>query len=324
MWVVRYPVSWYNVTENDVWLFLYEVDEPDVTRRSKLSCGYYDDPLTLMYHINKGLHRLWSEKTRAQMSYSSVTQKMTLHTTPNTVFITPIHSSITSMLGFRTPTIIEREAEEVTSSSVDDVHPSDSSYPFHIEADDVVNMTQGFNTLYVYTDIVESRIVGDTLAPLLRTLPISGRHGDILSDRFTNIHYVPLLRSTFHTIEMDIRDDMGRRVPFEYGRMVRFIFVDARPDCSDELQRLLRATGWRCAALLRRCAIPARSRTGQSVRRSIAQCHAARQERCLGFGQGSVEDRRSHSRRRLIRSEHKNGRQATRHRCRAERSSGPW
>ena len=216
---IQYPHTWYNVTEDDVWLFLYEVDEPDVTRRSKLSCGYYDDPLTLMYHINKGLHRLWSEKTRAQMSYSSVTQKMTLHTTPNTVFITPIHSSITSMLGFRTPIIIEQEAEEVTSSSVGDVHPSDSSYPFHIEADDVVNKTQGFNTLYVYTDIMESGIVGDTLAPLLRTLPISGRHGDILSDRFTNIHYVPLLRSTFHTIEMDIRDDMGRRVPFEYGRV---------------------------------------------------------------------------------------------------------
>ena len=216
---IQYPHTWYNVTEDDVWLFLYEVNEPDVARRSRLSCRYYDDPLTLMYHVNKGLYRLWSEKTRAQMSYSSVTQKMTLHTTPNTVFITPHHSSITSMLGFRTPTIVERVPEEVTPSSVDDVHPADSSYPFHIEADDVVNMTQGFNTLYVYTDVVESRIVGDTLAPLLRTLPISGRHGDILSDRFTNIHYVPLLRSTFHSIEVDIRDDMGRRVPFEYGRV---------------------------------------------------------------------------------------------------------
>ena len=214
---IQYPHTWYNVTENDVWLFLYEIDDPDMTRRSKLSCGYYNDPLTLMYHVNKGLHSLWSEKTRALMSYSSVTQKMTLHMTPNTVFIIPDHSSTTSMLGFRTPVVSDREEEEVTSSS--DLHPSDSSYPFHVEANDVVNMTQGFNTLYVYTDIVESRIVGDTLAPLLRALPISGRHGDILSDRFTNIHYVPLLCSTFHSIEVDIRDDMGRRVPFEYGRV---------------------------------------------------------------------------------------------------------
>ena len=187
-----------------------------MTRPTKLSCGYYDDPSTLMYHINKGLYSMWSEKIRAQMSYSSVTQKMTLHITPNTVFIIPDHGATVSMLGFPTPVVTDREA--ATSSSVSDVHPSDASYPFHIEADDVVNMTQGFNTLYVYTDIV-SRIVGDMLAPLLRALPISGRHGDILSDRFTNIHYVPLLCSTFRSIEVDIRDDMGRRVPFEYGRV---------------------------------------------------------------------------------------------------------
>ena len=83
----------------------------------------------------------------------------------------------------------------------------------------MVNLTQGFDTLYVYTNIVESRIVGNTLAPLLRPLPIRGRNGDRVSARFTNVHYVPLLYSHFDSIEVDIRDDMGRRVPFEYGRV---------------------------------------------------------------------------------------------------------
>ena len=80
-------------------------------------------------------------------------------------------------------------------------------------------MTHGLDTIYVYTDVVESRIVGDSLVSLLRTLSISGRHGDTVSDRFTNIHYVPLMYSHFHSIEVDIRDDTGRRVPFEYGRV---------------------------------------------------------------------------------------------------------
>ena len=40
-----------------------------------------------------------------------------------------------------------------------------------------------------------------------------------MSDRFTNVHYVPLLLKEFGTIEVDIRDDTGRRVPFEYGRV---------------------------------------------------------------------------------------------------------
>ena len=205
---MQYSHTWYNVTEDDVWLFLNEIDVPDVTRRAKLSCGYYDDPLTLMYHVNNGLYSLRTEKTRAQMSYSSVTQKMTLHMTENTSFTIPYHSSVASMLGFH---------ESV--ATVSDSRTSDSSYPFHIEAADVVDMTQGFNTLYVYTDVVESRVVGDTLAPLLRSIPISGRHGDRVSERFTNVHYIPLLRSNFHSIEVDIRNDMGQRVPFEYGRV---------------------------------------------------------------------------------------------------------
>ena len=83
----------------------------------------------------------------------------------------------------------------------------------------MVQTDQGFDTIYVYMDVVESRIVSDSLAPLLRALPVAGSHGATVSDRFTNIHYVPLLYSHFKSIEMDIRDDTGRRMPFEYGKV---------------------------------------------------------------------------------------------------------
>ena len=227
---IQYPHTWYNVTEEDVWFFLNENDAPSRIPSTKLSSGYYNDPVTFMYHFNKGLYSMCTDKVQAQMSYSAVTQKMTLHMTPNTVFTIPYHSATTSMLGFRRsivttlPVVIATDAESTrvrpsTSSVSPPQHPSDDSYPFHNEADDVVNMTHGVDTIYVYTDVVESRIVGDSLAPLLRALTISGRHGDTVSDRFTNIHYVPLLHSHFHSIEVDIRDDVGRRVPFEYGRV---------------------------------------------------------------------------------------------------------
>ena len=96
------------------------------------------------------------------------------------------------------------------------IHSPDAPYPFRKEGDNSVNMNQGFDTIYIYTDVVESRIVGDSMAPLLRSLPVRGTHGVTISDRFNNIHYVPLLRKEFGTIEIDIS---GRRVPFEYGRV---------------------------------------------------------------------------------------------------------
>ena len=162
-----------------------------------------------MYHVNKGLYSLRTANTQAQMSYSSVTQKMDVTHDSEHPCSTYTHHTTASMLGF--PTTVASDSDTASSSIGIDSHPSDSSYPFHIEAEDVVNLTQGFDTLYVYTNIVESRIVGDTLAPLLRALPISGRHGDRVSARFTNVHYVPLLYSHFNSIEVDIRDDMGRR-----------------------------------------------------------------------------------------------------------------
>ena len=120
----------------------------------------------------------------------------------------------------------------------------DSPYSLRQEANTVVIMNQGFDTIYVYTDFVESRIVGDSLVPLLRCLPVHGGHGVTVSDRFTNVQCVPLLRNEFGTIEVDIRDDTGRRVPFEYGRVtVTLHFRRRRIDCSeDELQRVLRAS----------------------------------------------------------------------------------
>ena len=218
---VQYPHTWYNVTDSDVWFFLNTIDATDSSIRSKLPCGYYDDPFTLLYHVNKGLSNMRTYETQAQISYSTVTQKMTLHMTANTMFTIPYHSAVATLLGFRGPVASPAELESGVSSPIlpiDTRHP-DSSYPFHIEADDVVNLTQGFDTLYIYTDVVEPRNVGDTLAPLLRAVPISGRNGDTVSARFTNVHYVPLLRSNFDSIEVDIRNDMGRRVPFEYGRV---------------------------------------------------------------------------------------------------------
>ena len=83
----------------------------------------------------------------------------------------------------------------------------------------MVDMDQGFDTIYVYTDVVESRIVGDSLAPLLRSLPVGGSHGATVHNKFTNVHYVPLLYSHFKSIEINIRDDTGRFMPFEYGKV---------------------------------------------------------------------------------------------------------
>ena len=173
---IQYPHTWYNVREDDTWFYLNERTLVGLTPSTKIEAGYYRSPNLLLDHVNKALKRMWTDKMRAKLSYSTITQKMTLHMSPGTE---PPELGLTP---------------SATVTSTPETTTVDSLYSFRQEANTVVNMNQGFDTIYVYTDVVESRIVGDSLVPLLRCLPVRGGHGATVSDRFTNVHYVPFRR----------------------------------------------------------------------------------------------------------------------------------
>ncbi len=76
------------------------------------------------------------------------------------------------------------------------------------------------STIYVYCDIVEPQIVGDTNAQLLKTIPVEGKFGDVIAKTFTNIQYVPIQTKSFENIEILLRNNTGEPVPFERGKVV--------------------------------------------------------------------------------------------------------
>lgn len=74
--------------------------------------------------------------------------------------------------------------------------------------------------LYIYTDICEPTIVGDVQAALLRIAPVNYKDYVFASNQyqtFTPVNYIPLIRNCFRTITIDIRDHLGRVIPFECG-----------------------------------------------------------------------------------------------------------
>ena len=76
------------------------------------------------------------------------------------------------------------------------------------------------STIYVYCDIVEPQIVGDTSAQLLKSIPAEGKFGDIIAKTFTNLQYVPIRTKFFEAVEVLLRNDTGDPVPFERGKVV--------------------------------------------------------------------------------------------------------
>ncbi|MCP3664971.1 MAG: hypothetical protein GY696_21155 [Gammaproteobacteria bacterium] len=86
--------------------------------------------------------------------------------------------------------------------------------------DDHINYKLGVSTLYVYTDIISPMLVGDSAVPLLKTVHVEGGHGDAIAKTYSKLHYVPLSTNNFQTIEINISDDLGKLISFQFGKVV--------------------------------------------------------------------------------------------------------
>lgn len=89
-----------------------------------------------------------------------------------------------------------------------------------------VDLHMGLNQLHVYTDVAEYTLSGDVEVPILRVVPFNRRGDDLhLHVEFLNLHYVPVSRSYFDEIEINIRGDTGDPIQFTQGKsMVKLHF----------------------------------------------------------------------------------------------------
>jgi hypothetical protein len=77
--------------------------------------------------------------------------------------------------------------------------------------------------IFVYCDIVENVIVGDTSAPLLRIVSLDkDKHsfGTTETIKFENPHYIKLMKKSFDNLEIDLRDETGKQIPFATGTSI--------------------------------------------------------------------------------------------------------
>ena len=84
----------------------------------------------------------------------------------------------------------------------------------------VGDITASINTIYVYCDIVQPQVVGDANVKLLRSVPIDGEVGKVVTRNYNNVQYVPVQTKTFGDIEILLRDDTGNPLSFEHGKVL--------------------------------------------------------------------------------------------------------
>ena len=86
----------------------------------------------------------------------------------------------------------------------------------------------------IYSDIIEYNIVGDTKTPLLRCTPFISKveSGDIIStgqymdyQSFKNLQFKKLLKNSFHSIKIELRDSTGEKIPFVFVGITRVVLL---------------------------------------------------------------------------------------------------
>ena len=90
------------------------------------------------------------------------------------------------------------------------------------------------HSLIIYSDLVEYNIVGDTKSPLIRCFPFVSKlkGGDIITtgqcmnyQTFSNLQFRPLLKKSFHSIHIDLRDPSGEKIPFVSVGITRLVLM---------------------------------------------------------------------------------------------------
>ena len=95
---------------------------------------------------------------------------------------------------------------------------------------DIVRM----HSLILYTDLIEYKLVGATKAPLLHCIPFISKlkAGDVIAtgqymnyQTFGNLQFRPLLKNSFQSIHIDLRDTSLEKIPAVSVGITRFVLM---------------------------------------------------------------------------------------------------
>lgn len=191
---ISYPRTWYNIS-GDACDVYYRGKHDIALEVVKLPSGYYETVDEIIIEIMRALPQHLQKDI--QLYVKAQCRKLVINCS-NSASI-QFNKSLSRMLGFEDNVLIQK-----------DTH---SSFP--------VDIHRGFYSLYVYSDIVSSQYVGDTLAPLLRTVEMDhSTVGGMVCKTYNSPHYVPVKLRDIETIKIDLRLDSGKLLPFESGQVI--------------------------------------------------------------------------------------------------------
>ena len=213
---IIYPHTWFNInnTNGDLWVAIGE-DSNDprnipIIKKCVIETFNYVDVYKFIKHLNDQMKAAFDciQNLNPVFQYNKLTRKIEFKLQRVRVPTEPpdgrsflISPALKKRLGINMSWL---------AMGGNQVHSADKTFNLH----------EDLNLMYVYCDAASYTYVGDTKAPLLRVLNMNGNDGETMRLSFPDIHYVPVQKRQFDTIEISINTARGRLVPFESGRSV--------------------------------------------------------------------------------------------------------
>ena len=198
----EWEVSLYSITYFNTWYTLqnhknhiyYSLDGGKTFWSSAIvDYGYYTSMPELIESINAAMKKEL-RNTNITFSFNPRTHKVGAALA--TKHCVGLYGQLAKILGFGGGDIKIQKSKE--SPYVSDLH-------------DIAS-------IFVYCNIVQPQIVGNTSVPLLRIIAVSGKPGDVITKTFNNIQYVPVQTKSFEDIEILLRTDTAIPCHLKVGR----------------------------------------------------------------------------------------------------------
>lgn len=211
---IQFPNSYFNVLEGDAWLEFTPDNPPGlITRTTKLSlpAGLYKSASDFIDDINYlvgNLEReLKSDNSIFRVHFDPRSKRAIVKLYAQAVQV-QISERLANILGLT-------ETLATTNTPV-------------LHGDTLVELDSPMNNIYVYCDLVSSRVVGDVMVPLLRTVPILDRSTASVFRIYDKPHYISLSRFSFDTVEILLTTEFGQTLPFKSGTSVLTLHFRSR------------------------------------------------------------------------------------------------
>ena len=81
-------------------------------------------------------------------------------------------------------------------------------------------MLRTISSMFVYSDIVEESLIGDSQGNILGFLPVQSKYGDQAYWSFNPPYYIPVRGKSITNITIKLAQDTGEPMPINEGKVI--------------------------------------------------------------------------------------------------------